>query len=138
MASLVKFYSFIEAVFEGLHDFSSDQLEIALCPTANQPAQTNTQLTDLTQIAYTYLSARTITTTSSSQTTGTYKLVLQDLTITCTGGTAAAFQWVVVFNQTSTNDLLIGYYDYGAPVTLNDGEQFQIDFDDTNGFCQAS
>ena len=106
---LVKFNSFVEALAEKQHNLGSDQLEIAL--SASAPSASNTQLSDITQIAYTNLSARAITTISSAQTSGVYKLVLQDLTLYATGA-VATFRYIILFNQTSTNDLLIGYYDY--------------------------
>ena len=93
---------------------------------------TNTQLSNLTEISYTNLSARTVTTTSSSQTSGTYKLVLADLTLSATG-TVAAFQYVVLYNDTATNKELIGWYDYGSALILLSGESLLIDFDGSAG-----
>lgn len=132
MASFNKFNSFVEAVAEKVHNLGSDSLKIALTATANPPVASNTQLSNLTEIAYTNLSARTITTTSSAQTSGTYKLVLTDLVLTASG-TVAAFQHVVLYNDTATNKELIGWYDYGSAVTLLNTDTFTIDFDGTNG-----
>ena len=71
---------------------------------------------------------------TSTQTSGTYKLSADDLTITASGGSAAAFRYVVIYNDTPTSpaDPLIGYYDYGSSLTLNDGDTFTIDIG-TNG-----
>lgn len=137
MAVFNKFQSFVEAVHEKVHNLGSDTLEVALCAAANAPVNTNTVLANLTQISYTNLSSRVITTTSSAQTAGVYKLVLADLTLTATG-TVAAFRYVVVFNQTASNDELIGWYDLGFEITLVNGESFLIDFDATNGLIQSS
>jgi hypothetical protein len=125
-----KFDSFAEAVAEKQHDLGSDQLEIALSATA--PSAANTQLSDITQISYTNLSARTLTRSSSAQTGGLYRLIINDLTLTATGP-VATFRYIIVFNQTSTNDLLIGWYDYGTNIALNGGETFTVDFDGVNG-----
>jgi hypothetical protein len=130
MASFNKFYSFVEAVAEKTHNLGSDQLVVALTNTV--PVNTNTQLSNLTQISYTNCSTRNITTTTSAQTTGTYKLVLADLVLTASGA-VGPFQYVVIYNDTATNDELIGWYDYGSPVTLQSGDTFTIDFDATNG-----
>ena len=90
-------------------------------------------LANLTQISYTNCSARAITTTTSAQTSGTYKLVLADLVLTASGGSIAAFQYVVIYNDTATNDELIGWYDYGSALTLANGETLTIDFDASAG-----
>ena len=132
MATFNKFNSFVEAVAEKVHNLGSDSLKIALVTNANIPLASNTQLSNLTEISYTNLSARAVTTTSSAQSSGTYKLVLQDLVLTASGA-VATFRHVVLYNDTATNKELIGWYDYGSDVTLANGETFTIDFDGTNG-----
>lgn len=126
-----KFNSFSEAICEKVHNLGSDVLTIALTNTA--PTASNSVLADITQIAYTNLSSRVVTTTSSGQTSGVYKLVLTDLTLTASGGSVATFRYVVLYNDTATNDELIGWWDYGSAVTLVDTQQFIIDFDASAG-----
>lgn len=131
MASYTKINKFVEALAEKAHNLGSDQLVIALTNTAH--TSTWGQLSDLTEVAYTNLSSRNITTTTSAQTAGTYKLVLADLVLTSTGGTTGPFRYIYIYNDTATNDELIGYYDYGSAVTLQDGESLLIDFDAAGG-----
>jgi len=126
MASFNKFQSFVEALAEKVHNLGSDTLKIAL--TNSAPVATNTVLANLTEIAYTNLSARTVTVSSSSQTTGTYSLVCTDLVLTSSGGTTGPFRYAVLYNDTATNDELIGWWDYGSSITLADGETFTVDF----------
>jgi len=133
VASFNKFNSFVEAVAEKVHNLGSDTLTVALTAAANAPTATDTQLSDLTEISYTNCSSRAITTSTSSQTSGTYKLVLTDLVLTASGGNVGPFRYVVIYNDTATNDELIGYYDYGSEITLADGETLTIDFDASNG-----
>jgi hypothetical protein len=133
MATFTKFYSLTENIAEKVHNLGSDTLTVALCAAANAPVVTNTVLANLTQVAYTYCSTRAVTITSSAQTTGNYKLVLADLTLTATGGAIGPFRYVVLYNDTATNDELIGFADYGSDVTIASGETFLIDFDGTNG-----
>lgn len=135
MASYNKFNSFTEALAEKIHNLGADQLMVAL--TNVVPVASNTQLSDLTEITYTNLSTRVLTTLSSSQTSGTYKLVVQDLTLTSTGGATGPFRYVAIYNNTATNKELVAWFDYGiSGVTLADGESFLIDFDGTNGLLQ--
>jgi hypothetical protein len=136
MASYNKFNSFVEAVCEKAHNLGADTFQIALTNTA--PSAANTVLTDLTEISYTNLSTRVVgTATSSAQTSGTYKLVLPDLTLTASGA-VATYRYVVLYNNTATNKELIAWWDYGVAITMASGETLLIDFDGTNGVLQLA
>lgn len=135
MATFTKFNSFVEAVAEKVHNLGSDTLIVALTDTI--PSASNTQLSNITEISYTNLSSRTLTTASSSQTSGTYKLVINDLVLTATG-TVAQFRYIVIYNNTATNKELICSYDYGAEVNMLNGDTFTLDFDGTNGLLQIA
>lgn len=136
MATFQKFQPFVENLAEGVFNLGSDTLEIALLAAANAPAGTEGTLSQLTQISYTYCSSRVMTLTSSAQSGGLYKLVLQDLQLDASGGSVGPFQYVVLFSQSAASDELIGYWNYGSEVTLGDGESFTIDCDPTNGVLQ--
>lgn len=131
MATFNKFHSFVEAVAEGTHNFQTATLTVALTNTL--PVNTNTQLSNITQISYTNIqngttTGRDLTGVTSSQTSGTYKLDANDLVLTATG-TVPDFRYVVLYNNSATNDELIGWYDYGNTVSLLNGETFTITWD---------
>lgn len=131
MATFNKFNAFVEALAEKVHNLGSDTLTVAL--TNSAPLATNTQLSNITQISYTNIqngttTGRDLTGVTSSQTSGTYKLDADDLVLTATG-TVPTFRYVVLFNNTATNDELIGWYDYGSAVDLLNGETFTITWD---------
>lgn len=134
MASFVKFHSFVEALAEKVHNLGADTLKVALTNTAPTVA-TDTQLSNITQIAngngYT-TGGTAASITSSAQTTGTYKLVLGDVVFTASGS-MGPFRYAVLYNDTATNDELIGYWDYGSAVTLAASETFTVDFDGSTG-----
>jgi hypothetical protein len=142
MAEYNKINKFVQDLAHMIHDLETDQLVVALV-SSPAPVATNSVLADLTQIAYTNLSSRNITTTSSAHTTGTYKLTLTDLVLTASGA-VASFQYVVIYNDTPTTgsrgveDPLIAWYNHGSSVTLANGETFTIDFSDANGFLQIA
>jgi hypothetical protein len=145
MATFNKVNDFVKNAVHNM-DLESDQIVIALSNTApgsessNPTSDNNGVLANVTQITYTNLSNRNVTTTSSTQTGGTYKLVLADITLTSTGGTTGPFRYVYIYNDTVTTpaDPLIGYYDYGSSLTLNDGDSLTVDFSAANGVLQIA
>jgi hypothetical protein len=82
----------------------------------------------------------TITITASAQTSGTYKLVGNDVTLTASGGSFGPFRYAVLYNDTPTSPLkpLIGWWDYGSNLTITDGNSFTVDLDQTNGILQLA
>lgn len=135
MASFNKFYPFVEALAEKVHDLGADTLKVML--TNSAPSSSNSVKTDITEISagngYT-AGGNSAAITSSSQTSGTYKLVLGDpSTWTASGGSIGPFRYAVLYNDTAASKNLIGWWDYGSSVTLADGEQFTVDFDPTSG-----
>jgi len=136
MATFNKYNCFVENLAEKVHNLQSDTLKVALtntAPTASSDTVWNTTVAPAPAAANGYTSGgNTITTTSSAQTSGTYKLVLADSVFTASGGSIGPFRYVILYNSTASN-AVIGYYDYGSSITLADTETFTVDFDATNG-----
>ena len=124
MATYNKFNAWAETMVEGAN-LGSDQFVIALTDSA--PVASNSVLADITEISYTNLSSRNVTTTSSSQTSGTYTLVLQDLVMTASGS-VGPFRYVVLYDDTLAGDPLVGWWDYGSSITMANADTFTIDF----------
>ena len=130
MASFAKINSFVENIAEKKIDLSGAALTIALTNTAH--TSTWDELADLTEVVYTNCSSRVITVSTSSQTAGTYKLVCADLTLTASGE-VGPFRYIYIYDDDSTGDKLIGYYDYGSSITLQNADTFKVDFDGSDG-----
>jgi hypothetical protein len=134
MASFNKFSSLVEALAEKVHNLGADTLKLML--TNSAPIASNTVKANLTDISagngYT-AGGSAVTITTSAQTAGLYKLVGNDVTITASGGSIGPFRYVVLYNDTATNDELIGWWDYGSSITLLAGETITIDLDASNG-----
>ena len=141
MATFNKFQAFVEHVSEGVHDLGADTLKIMLTNTA--PVAANAIRTDLAEIGagngYT-AGGTAATISSSSQTAGTYKLVLADVVFTASGGTIGPFRYAVLYNDTPTSpaDPLIGWWDYASAVTLQTGESFTVDFNASTGVLTST
>lgn len=122
-----KFNSTIEAVWEAVHNAGADTLRVALSNTA-PVAATDTQFSNITEIAagngYT-AGGEALTVTSSAQTAGTYSLVITNSVVwTASGGNIAPFRYIVLYNDTATNDELLGYYDIGSEQNITDGSTY--------------
>lgn len=122
---------------EKVHNLGADTIKVMLTNTA--PVAANAVKADLTEIGagngYT-AGGNAASVSSSAQTSGTYKLVLNDPAAwVASGGTIGPFRYAAVYNDTPTSpaDPLIGWYDYGSSITLQIGESFTVDLDGTNG-----
>ena len=128
MATYNKFQCFVEDICEKKHNLGSDTLKVALSNASNAPsASADVKLADITTVSTTNLDSVTLTVSSSSQTSGTYKLVVADLTMTASGA-VGPFQYVIIYIDTASNKELICWYDYGSEVTLASGDTFKLDF----------
>jgi hypothetical protein len=135
MATYNKFNQFVQDLAEKVHNLSSDELDVYLSNTTPDAAADLVK-TDLAEIAtgngYT---GAVDTQNTGAESSGTYTLTGTKVVITASGGSIAAFRYVVLFNTTATNDPLIGWWDYGSALTLLTGETFSIKFNnsDTTG-----
>lgn len=142
MATYNKFQAFVENMAEKVHDLGADTLKVMLV-NSPAPVNTNTIKGNLTEIGAGngYAAGGTaITITASSQTSGTYKLVGNDVVFTASGGSIGPFQYAIFYNDTPTSpaDPLIGWWDYGSGVTLLTGETFTVDLDQSGGIITVA
>lgn len=142
MATFNKFHSFVEALAEKVHNLGSDTLKVYLTNVTPLATHTVRKTNGGAQNGPEEIAAgngytaggNTAGSSTSAQTSGTFKLVLNDPTpFSASGGSIGPFRYFVLYNDTATNDELIGYWDYGSSITLADGESFAVDFDATTG-----
>lgn len=133
MATFVKVNDFVVNLVNHM-DLDSDTLMVALSNTdpasgTDVRSDGNGILANIAQISYTNLSSRVLSNVTSTQTGGTYKLSADDLTLSASGGSVEDWRYVIFYNDTPTSpaDPIIGYYDYGSSVLLNDGDAFTVD-----------
>ena len=129
MAAFNKFETFVGDLGIGkVHDLNVDTLEIYLSNAA--PSVSADSVTaDLAEIAtgngYT---GPQDTQNTASESGGTLTVVGTDVVITASGGTIGPFRYVVLRNGTPGAGPLIGWWDRGSSVTLQDGDSFTTDF----------
>lgn len=139
MAVFQKVPDFVEQVLKGVHNFAAHTFKLALTNVAPQAA--NAVLADLTQIAATggYVAGGVVLdSVVLSETAGTAKVVIADELITAAGGAMGPFRYAVIYNDTASGKPLVGFYDYGSSITLNDGETLTVDFDQSAGVLTLS
>jgi hypothetical protein len=124
MATYNKFQPWVEYLVEGVN-CDSDQFVVALSNTL--PVNTNATLSQITEISYTNLSSRNLTTTTKTQTGGTYTLDFSDLILTASGS-VGPFRYVVIYDDTVTGDPLVAWFDYGSAITMANGDTFTLTF----------
>ena len=130
MATYTKFQCFVEDLAHGVHNFDTNTIKVALSSAGNAPsASDDAVLTDITTIAAPAVNSVTLTKSSSGQTSGTYKYIPNDLTMTASGS-VGPFQYVIIYNDSAANKELICFFDYGSEVTLAKDDTFKLDFGD--------
>lgn len=146
MATFNKFNAFVQDIGRKVHQLNSDTLNILLTntlPTAADATYDSATTHTLNSSGAAEISAGNgysagggaIASNAYSQTSGTAKLTGNAVTITASGGTIGPFRYAVLYNAnagTAAARPLIGWFDYGSSITLNDGELIKIG-KDTSG-----
>ncbi len=131
MAAAVKFQKFVRDLGLGVHNLDTGALKVYLTNAAPNAA-THTVKADLADIAAGngYVAGGADITGVYAESGGTGTLTATDVTFTAAGGTVGPFRYAILYNDTPTSpaDPLIQYWDYGAAITLADGETFTVDF----------
>ena len=134
MAAFNKFNSFVSDLAQKVHNLNSDTLKILLTDTA--PVATNTIKSNISEIAAGngYVAGGGgASFVSGTDTSGTYRLILSQVSWTASGGAITQFRYAVLYNSSAANGNLIGWWDYGAEVNLTSGNTFTVALDQTNG-----
>lgn len=139
---------FVEDLAKKKHDLSADSLKLALTNTSPNAADTvvDTSTSPDTVKATSnavelaagsgYLEGGTaLTITTAAQAGGTFTLAANQIVWTAAGGTIGPFRYPYLYNNTggaAATRPLISWWDYGAALTLNDGETFTVKFNSAN------
>lgn len=145
--SLQKFNQFVADLAAKVHNLGADTLMVLLTNTAPNVADTVVDTTTGTCTVKATSNAAEITaangyvkkgaqiaSNSLSSASGTTKLIGNAVTYTASGGAIGPFRYAVLFNDTAATTAtrpVIGFWDYGSSITLNDGEALKLGKDTT-------
>lgn len=142
----MKYQQFVADLASGVHQLQTGTahvLKVALTNAAPDVAADAVRA-DITELStgggYT-AGGVSIGTITGAQTAGTFKLVGgTDPVFTATAGGFGPFTYAVLYNDTPTSpeDPLIGYWSYGSAVSLNPGDTFTVDLDQSAGVLTLS
>jgi hypothetical protein len=137
MAAFNKYNQFVEDFANKVHDLlgtagsGADTCKVMLSNTAPN-ATTHAVRADSTEIGAGngYSSGGSSATNVGTRSTTTLTVAGTDIVFTASGGTIGPFRYAILYNDTPTSpaDPLIGWWDYGSSITLNDTETFTVDF----------
>src|SRR3990167_10051673 len=133
MAALNKFENFVEDLGKGAHQLHAAGHTLKVYLTNATPSVSlDAVKADLAEItaANGYPSGGTDVQNDATETGGTLTVTGVDVVWTASGGAFGPFRYAVLYNDTPTSpaDPLIGWWDCGAAISVNDTETFTTDF----------
>jgi hypothetical protein len=134
MAAFNKIESFVGQLGLAAHNLNTHTLNVYLSNAAPSTSADDNKadIAEITnQNGYT---APIDTQNTYAEATGTGTLTGTKCVVTATGA-VGPFQYVPIYNDTHASDALVGWWDYGSPLTLANGETFSVKFNnsDTTG-----
>lgn len=130
MADFNKFQDFVEQVAKGVHQLHAAGHTIKVYLSNELPLATDTVKADIAEITAQngYPAGGTDIQNDVSESAGTLILTGVDVVFTASGGSFGPFRYVVLYNDTDANKRVVAWWDYGSEVTVNNTENFTVDF----------
>lgn len=127
---MTKFDCFLTDIVRGAHQNAlladTDTLRVFL--TNQQPLKSHAVKADLAEIVNEHGYTPPDVQNAATQDDNGITVVGSDVAVQASGGTVGPFKHVVLYNDTAATKPLIGWWSYAAPVTLQDGETFDVNF----------
>ena len=132
MVAFNKFNQFQADLLLGAHRLAAAGDVVKAMLTNTAPVATNTVKANITEITAQvgYPAGGTDIQNDVTLSGAVGQLVGTDVTWTASGGSFGPFRYVVLYNDTQTTPAkpLIGWYDYGSSISVNDTESFTVDY----------
>lgn len=129
MATYNKFEGFVGYLGLATVNLNTDLLKVYATNAAPSASADDTK-TDLAEITAEngYPSGGSDTQNAYSEASGTGTLTATDVVWTASGGSFGPLQYIVLYDDTHANDILIAWWDYGSSITVQNGETFTVNF----------
>ncbi len=128
-AAFNRFDIFTDDLTAAKHDFASHVFKIMLTDVA--PDATDEVLADLTELApgFGYSAGGSATTITRANASGVESIKGTDVVFTASGGSIGPFRYAVLYNDSQATPAkpLVGWWDYGSPLTLGPGDLLRVD-----------
>jgi len=135
-ASYNKYPAAIEPMLEGMNA-GTDTWKIALASTINSADTTFVPgTTDLPTLNGYTAGGNPATTVSATQSTGTFRLILNSPAVWTATGAGFTFRYAILWN--ATTNVPVAYWDYNSSQLVNAGEQVSVVLDAVNGVFTAT
>lgn len=133
MVAYNKFEDFTEQLLSAKHDFTAaGHVFKVYASNATPSASLDAVKADLAEITAQngYPAGGSDVTNSLSESGGESTVAGVDVVWTASGGSFGPLQYIPLYNDTQTSpaDPLVGWWDYGSAVTVNNTETFTVDF----------
>ncbi|WP_315831094.1 hypothetical protein [Bradyrhizobium prioriisuperbiae] len=126
LSPIVGFHQFNEDLAEGVHNLSSDSLRLMLSNTAPLlNAKVKAEIAEIAAGNGYPLGGLTLPGINAFA-RGIYTLTWSDVSLQAAGGSIGPFRYAVIYNATTPAGSLIGFWDYGAPMSLTEGARFAL------------
>lgn len=128
--TFLTFNSFMGHLGGARIDIDSDTFKAVLTNVAPVQA-TDDELADITQIAngngYTTGGVALTSVTWTEASAGVWEFSSANFEWEASAGSIGPFRYVPIYSDTSTGDLLVGYYDFGSALTIPNGSFFRLE-----------
>lgn len=123
---------FVDKLVRGQHDFDGQPYKAALTNTAPTAASAVFSLVAFPDpvAANGYTSAGHVVTITMDEVGGVMTVQGAKVTILATAGGIGPFQYAIFYNSVTGG--IVGYWDYGSAITLNEGESIDVKFDNAS------
>ena len=121
-----QFDCFLDDLTNAVHNFNADQFMVFLSnqlPT--RALKTKAQISEILG-GFGYVVGGSQMLMSKTDISGVVTVYGRNVQFTAQGGQIGPFQYAILYNMTSPNKSLIGWWDYGGTLVLNSTEAFTV------------